>query len=237
MNARSYFKFYVSQVQYEIKAKNQLKFGVEINGSVKMAKVVQIDHILALIHFEEINRYEWIYVGSPRVSQIFRLYVKEKKLDNIINFQTYTACRTADVIMVDPFEQPDDRCEDNATFEPISTVNQCNGHAVKELDCSHDCVRSEDSVKLKQIGLFRRPILCGWKRHSRSYQTPCGLNLHSYQEIGEYLMATKSKLRIDCFDFSRNIDPSKDGSQAIKSIVSFFFLLTSLDIHENYVAN
>lgn len=225
LNARTYFKFYVSQIQYEIKARAQLKFGVEIDGLVRMAKAVQFDRILALIHFEEINRFEWIYLGSPRISQIFRMYIKEKKLDNIIAFRTYTPCRTADVIMVDPCEQLNDRCEDDAMHpsESIPRVNHSNDRAIKEHDCSHDCVRSEDSVKLKKIGLFRRPILCGWERHSRFYQTPCGRHLHSYQEIDEYLVETESKLRIDCFDLSRNIDPSKNYGQTIKSIVSFFF--------------
>lgn len=225
MNARSYYKFYVSQIQYEIQARNHLKFGVEIDGSVKMAKVVQVDRILALIHFDEINRFEWIYLGSPRISQIFRMYIKEKKLDSIIDFQTYTACRTAEVIIIHPYEPPDDRCDDDATriIEPISAMNQYNGLAVKEHICSHDCVRLEDTVKLKKIGLFRRPILCGWVRHSRFYQTPCGLNLHSYQEIDDYLMETESKLQINCFDFSRSIDPSENCSQVIKGTVSFPF--------------
>lgn len=226
----------MSQVQYEIKPKLQLKFAVEIDGSAKMAKIVKIDRILALIHFDEINRFEWIYLGSPRISQIYRLYIKEKKLDSIVDYQTYTACRTADVIMVEPFEEP--LCNDDATLmlQSISNPNQYNGRAIEQHECSHDCVRSEDCVKLEKSGLFQRPILCGWKRRNRFYQTPCGLHLYSYKEIDEYLMETESKLRIDCFDLNKNIDPSKNwrrSARAIKGIVSssFHWFSKPLDIY------
>lgn len=199
---------------------------------------MKTDHILALIKFEEVNRFEWIYLGSPRISQVFRLYVKEKKLDNVISFRTYTACRTADVIMIEPSSSPNDRqgdrCENNNTnmFEYFSALNHCNhsnGRGVKQHDCSHDCVQFEDSVNLTKCALFRRPILCGWKRLDRNYQAPCGLDLFSYQEIDEYLTETSSKLRIDSFDLSRDIDPTKSyNSNVVKINVSFSFSLKSL---------
>lgn len=191
-----------------------------------MAKVLKIDRILALLHFEKGNRFEWIYLGSPRISQIYRLYIKDKKLDNIIDFETYSTCRTSDVIMVDSCEQVDG-CEDNTSngLEPNSNMHQCNGRAArKKHNCSHECVRFEDGLKLENFGLFRRPILCGWERHSRFYRTPCGLCLYSDAEINDYLTETKSKLRIDSFDFSKNIDPTKNCGQAIKISVSFLFM-------------
>lgn len=64
LNARSYFNFYVSQKQYEIKATLRLQFVVELDGSMKMATVVEIDRNLAKLHFEDVNRFEWIYLGK-----------------------------------------------------------------------------------------------------------------------------------------------------------------------------
>lgn len=228
MNARLYFKFYTSQIQYEIKATEQLKFTVELNGEGKMARVVKIDRILAQIHFEEDDRFEWIYLGSPRIPQIWRRYVVEKKLDNIIEFQTFTACRTADVIMVDSVEQQDDRYEDDATnmSESFFTMNKSNGRAAKEHSCGHDCVRYEDYVDLTKIALFRRPILCGWERTARYYRSPCGLNFYSLQDIDKYLVETGSKIRIDSFDLTKNVDPSNNcgpwAANMAKDIVSIF---------------
>lgn len=257
LNARSYFKFYTSQVQYELKATNQLKFEIELAGSVRMAQIEKIDHILALIKFEEVNRYEWIYLGSPRISQLFRLYVREKKLDSIMDFRTYTACRTADVIMIEPSSSDQQRDDATNMHEHLSAmnrsnqVNYSNGRAAEQHDCSHECVRFEDGVNLTKFVSFRRPILCGefffrshiwnfftftiiipgWERFGRSYRTPCKLNLDSYEDICDYLEETQSKLRIDCFDFSRDVDPSKSyGSNVVKNNVSYSLVLKSFDI-------
>lgn len=165
LNARSYFKFYTSQVQYELKATDRLVFEVELDGSVKKAQVMEIDHILALIKFEKVNRFEWIYLGSPRIPQIFRLYVKEKKFDGIIDFQTYTACRTADVILIEPSssdQQADDATNMRAHLSAVrqsNHSNHSNGRAAKQHACSHECVQFEDSVDVTKFALIRRPIL------------------------------------------------------------------------------
>lgn len=199
-----------------------MQFSTELNGALQIAKVVKVDRILIQIHFEQANRFEWIYVGSPRIKQLYRQLIKGKKLDGIIEFKTYTACRTADVVMVDPFEivQVDNDAE---VAEAISTINQNDNRTVKEHNCGHECVRSEDMVNLESFGLFRRPILAGWKRSTRLYQAPCGLRLCSYADIMDYLMKTKSKLHINCFDFSKSIDPSRTYDQTIKINVSEFF--------------
>lgn len=225
-NARSYFKFYVTEKQYEVQATERLMIGVELNGSVHTANVIKVDRILALIHFEKANRFEWMYVGSPRISQLYRSYVISKKLDRVIEFKTYSACRTDDVILVDTRNQHDDqsdRSEDSAAPLPDSTsnVNDGNGRRHK---CSPACVLSEIGLKWEHIDSFRRPILCGWKRNGQYYRTPCGLNLYSLSDIHKYLAKTGSKLRIDCFDFTKNIDPTKKNTQIAKIPVSFCLL-------------
>lgn len=141
-------------------------------------------------------------------------------MDNFIDFETYSACRTADVIMVDPCDQQNDPHEDNSTtmIRPYSAMFPIDGREAKEHTCGHYCVRSEFNVNLTKISLFRRPIVCGWKRNGRYYRTPCGLDLYSYRDIAEYLAKTQSKLRIDSFDFSKTIDPSANSSPSIVKI-------------------
>lgn len=227
-NAKYYFQFYVSQIQEEIQAKEQLELCIEVNGEFPMAKVVKVDRILALLHFEGLKRFEWIYVGSPRIGQIFRNCITKKKLDNIIQFKTYSACRTEDVILVESFEKQNDRNDEDASavtamLDSKSIMNQRHDHATeREHSCSHECVRSEDNVELERVSLFRRPILCGWEHNSLYYRTPCDLHLYSYSEIEEYLVETKSKLRIDCFELSQNFDPSKYERHTNEIAVSFF---------------
>lgn len=200
-------------------------FGVELNGTIQKAKVVELDRILIKVHFEEANRFEWIYSGSPRIPKIYRLHLLEKRLDGIIDIQTYPLCRTDDLIFLDTCDQIDGTvAQASAT---TSTMNQCNNHTVTRHKCSPECVRSEDGVDLEKIALFRRPIVCGWKRtnvrYGRMYQAPCGFEMKSIPEVMDYLTRTESKLRIDSFDFLKN-DPSVEWKSQIASIsVRFHF--------------
>lgn len=100
---------------------------------------------------------------------------------------------------------------------------QSNDRVAREHNCSNRCVRSEMNVNLERTALFRRPILCGWKRTGRYYRTPCGVDLYSYQDISKYLTETQSKLRIDSFNLGKTIDPSTNCSPVtVKTYVSFF---------------
>lgn len=61
----------------------------------------------------------------------------------------------------------------------------------------------------KQVSVFQRPFLEGWQRKGNQhifYQAPNkGRCFHNLNEIGMYLDDTNSRLRIDCFDLSRDV--------------------------------
>lgn len=209
-NAKQYFDWFLRNERLEIRPKIGQILKVELNGNCEaMAKVLQVDSMLAQIHFEKENRFEWIYLGSPRISQIYRELVKTKRLDNIIQFKTYNTSLSAndDVVMFDFVHKPDDEPNKNY-IEPPSVPVIGLTRSTKH-DCCHSCVRSEDKFsKIEQYPALLRPILLGWKRSldKRYYVAPCGKSLHSLNDVDKFLFLTDSKLRIDCFDFSKNCD-------------------------------
>lgn len=185
---------------------------VELNGNCEaLAKVIEIDSMLAKIHFENVNRYEWIYLGSPRIYCICRALIKQKRLDNMIHYKTYTTCLSAndDVVMIDFVETPNKSTEE---VMPVLTP-KCDLIMPSKHDCCHLCVRLEDmpQIKIEEYGAFQRPLLTGWKRFGKEkkfYAAPCGVFLHSLNDVDRFLFLTDSKLRIDCFDFSKDCEIS-----------------------------
>lgn len=183
-----------------------------MNGNYEaIAKVLQIDFSVAQFHFEEANRFEWIYLGSPRIMAVYRELIKQKRLDKIIRFKTYKACRSAndDVVMMNFVEIPSNEPIRNETVPlviPKLSINLSAKH-----DCCHLCVSLEDKIgrNLEQYMAFQRPLLTGWKRfgHDKKYYVaPCGFRLDTLNEIDKFLFMTDSKLRIDCFDLSKDCD-------------------------------
>lgn len=85
-NAKPYFDWYFKNVRVEAHPKVHQTFKVELNGNCEaLAKVLQMqDKILAEIHFEEENRFEWIYLGSPRIFAVCRALIIQKVYKNIL---------------------------------------------------------------------------------------------------------------------------------------------------------
>lgn len=212
---------------------------VELNGVLERAEVIKVDNWLAKIYFESSRRYEWIYLGSPRISIIYRSLIRKKRLDHFINIKKYSTCLSAndDIVAIDVVEA-------NGTLErPLSVKNfhlqkATNSPALvkspgmhNQHKCSHECVRHEDSCDFKKIAshsVYQRPLIMHWKilrkgnrsNQKKFYQTPCGIDLYSLNDIDKYLAKTDSKLRIDWFDLNKNIKITAGSVQTTGKDVS-----------------
>lgn len=80
INAKPYFEWYFQNERVEAHPKVHQTMKVELNGNCQaLAKVLQIENkVLAKIHFEEENRFEWIYLGSPRIFAVCRALIIQK---------------------------------------------------------------------------------------------------------------------------------------------------------------
>lgn len=233
-NAKEYFEFYlISRNRIEVCPEIGQKCSIEMNGNRNAKAVIQkIDTLMALVYFEEVKRYEWIYLGSPRIFQVFRELIKTKALDKMIQYKTYKTCRSAndDVVVIDSFE-PDD--EQNK--KPVHKVDETvplpavtNNLKFGKHKCNHKCVSLEDDsrIQLEKYPTFQRPLLTGWFRLGKThrfYKTPCGLYLHRFNDIAQYLLDTDSKLRIDSFELGKNCEIrliTKDTSK-VEDVSSF----------------
>lgn len=209
-NARIYFEFYCSKEQFEL-TPEALRLGqelkIELDGeSSAIAKVVEVDRILIKIHFEKKNRFEWIYLGSPRISQIYRELIIRKRLDEYIICKTYKPCRSADIVVIDSIDEKD---------VAIPSLSYQNGRAADGHFCTSECVRErEEFVNFDENKKYLWPLWSGWfigmaptlnPREPLFYRTPCDIPLYTVSAIEAYLVKTESKLTIDCFDLGKNI--------------------------------
>ena len=103
---------------------------------------------------------------------------------------------------------------------PVPNINlDIRTHALRmsrhlQTECHHLCVGLENKISnLGQYSAFQRPLLTGWKRYGsdrKFYQAPCGVFFHTLNEIDKFLFMTDSKLRIDCFDLSKDCNIEKE---------------------------
>lgn len=216
-HAKSYFDFFLNKNQYEVKlSEEQKRLQIEMNGTFTVAKVKEIDGSLGLFHFEAANRFEWIYLGSPRISNIYREHIKRKSLDNEIEYKTYQTCLSAcdDVTVIDLLEPVEEVQEQQLPMDVLSDFNANHGQRrTSKHDCGPECVRldghpNEMNTSIERHAALQRPLMVGWLRsvaRTKFYCTPCGIKLYSYGEIDKYLVKTESKLRMDCFDLSTRV--------------------------------
>lgn len=161
--------------RFEICPNPQQNIEVELKGEIETAQVLKIDNQLAMIHFERARRVEWIYLGSPRISAVFKHLIKNKSIDDMIDYRTYSTIAHIDddIILIEPKNppnQPSIQPSLNATIlqGPANPPRAHDGH-----DCSHLCIRSEGTFDFKLIenlDAFRRPLLLGWKKKERFLQ-------------------------------------------------------------------
>lgn len=228
-NARTYFEFYGNNIQYEVEPTINASLNIELNGKLQKANVQKIDRILILVHFQKADRFEWIYVGSPRISHIYRELIKRKTLDKYIDIKTYKPCRSADVVMIDLIDDNSNPSNQSA----VASTSSANGVAIDLHVCSNDCVRGkEDTAKLERYRKTLRPVMAGWEINSDYYRTPCGIQLQSINAIEDYLEKTESKLLIEWFDLDKkviiqvslNILYNRNNFAELIIIFLFFFL-------------
>lgn len=209
-NAKPFFDFFLAQTnRKEVRPEVGQKCSIELNGNIKVrAKFVKVDALLGFVHFEEANQFEWIYLGSPRISQLFRALIKAKSVDKIIDYKTYNTCLSIDndneVIETIDLIDDDSTDDESLLFQAITSRTVSLKHK-----CSHKCVELKNGKQrqLQKFSALQRPLLTGWKRLGRIhryYTAPCGKNLKTMYNIDQFLLKTNSKLRIDSFDLSKN---------------------------------
>lgn len=155
--------------RFEICPNPEQNIEVELKGEMEMAQVLKIDNQLAMIYFERAKRVEWIYLGSPRISAVFKHLIKSKSIDDMIEYRTYSTIAHIDddIILIEPkiqLNQPSIHPSLNTTIlrGPAGPPRTHDGH-----DCSHLCIQSEDTFDfkvMKNLDAFQRPLLLGWKR-------------------------------------------------------------------------
>lgn len=197
-NARPYFNFFVND---PAKGFNRLNIGqsikVELNGVYENAVVQKVDAYVAQIHFINAKRFEWIYLGSPRISEMYRKLVKKSKLDNLIRFKRYMPFQSArdDILLID-----------TTRSDPVATP-QLASDVRPPKNAAENSSAQQVALKIQSTDAFQRPMLMGWSRKGKDnifYKTPDGSRcLHTLKEIDEYLARSNSELRIDCFDLSK----------------------------------
>lgn len=89
-----------------------------------------------------------------------------------------------------------------------------NYKPTKKLDrqhiCGRKCVREfEQNRQIFDFDPLKRPLLAGWTRKITGicyYIAPCGRSFNTIEAVYKYLLTTGSRLSIDCFTFSSNIE-------------------------------
>ncbi|XP_031638664.1 histone-lysine N-methyltransferase met-2-like [Contarinia nasturtii] len=223
-NAKSYFEWFLKQ-PHRLEVKDPeigMDLKVELNGSNENAKVLKVEHSLAHIYFEKQNRYEWIYLGSPRITRVYRELIKQKKLDDLIDFKTFKTCLSAadDIVLIDPVDEPE---ETNVEIDEIGPATASRAtKAPKTHKCSHECVQFEDKIKLGDYSILQRPFATGWHRNVNKkviYRAPCGLSLQNIKSVHKYLTNTDSKLNVNSFEFNKNCEIAPIDTDTAKDTV------------------
>lgn len=211
---------------------------IELNGQWKPVKCTELDGKLPMLSqfcFIDDNRYEYIYLGSPRIAQIWRRLVKEKLVDTVIDFKFQIKEDLKDIddcIIINPLPTPRRKFrptkvrENRHPFASIRTPIDCPDH-----QCHAGCLQ-EDRVLIEKYSLFHRPLAVGFKRIQGKadgqiwqwkkpyYLSPCNIKLTSINTIRNYLITTGSKLRIDSFSLDHNFEASENVQLPYSYVVS-----------------
>lgn len=232
-NARKFYDFYFNNGQSEcflpeVECAIGNKLRVFSNNKLEMAEVHKYSRKkpgLFLLYFRESHTAEWLYTGSPRIRSIWELLVKNKKLKRY-----HQANTTLIEVSSDSEEEDDDQPEqpkkerenppENASdlrqkivrLRPESLID--NYKPTRKLDrhhtCGRGCVRdNEMNHQIYDFDPLKRPLLAGWTRKRTGtccYIAPCGRPFIAIETLYKYLKITNSKLSIDCFTFSSDID-------------------------------
>lgn len=234
-NAQKFYDYYFYRVKtrrmMEIACVVEDSFMVFLNNRLELAKVLEYNKDerrgLMLLHFLKSNQAEWLYIGSPRIEKIWKYIHKDKQM------QQYH--QTNETLIEVSSDSEDEQCDSQQSPEKkplpidakdpkqktiiLSPHQLIDGYKeTRKLDRKHICGKScvRDFEKNRQIYDYdplKRPILAGWTRKITGicfYIAPCGRSFNTLEAIHKYLHTTRSKLTIDCFSFSSNIECMKE---------------------------
>lgn len=228
-NAKRFYNYYFNAIRTtklsEIRpTKFDCQLRVFLNGEFELAEVVEYDENkpgLVLLQYEKSRYAEWLYVGSPRLETVWMTINKNKKLERYHDANATLIEVSSDSEEEEDYKSPQkhplpanarDPLQKRITLQPSSLID--NYKPTKRLErghlCGRHCVREfERNLQIFEYDPLKRPVLAGWTRNVSGlcqYVTPCGRSFTTIEAVHKYLFNTKSKLTVDCFSFSPNID-------------------------------
>lgn len=228
-NAQKFFDYYFKGVQTSKLIELELRVNTEIrafvDGKAGWATVAEYNSKLpgiAQLHFWDPNQAEWLYTGSPRFELIHKSIVKDDRLKryqeaNMTLIEVSSDSEMEEDEYASPQKQPlpkdaKDPLQKRVMKRPDLMID--NFRPTKKLDrhhiCAHECVREfEKNGQIFGYDPLKRPLLAGWTRRITGicfYVAPCGRSINNIESAYRYLNQTKSKLSIDCFTFSTNVE-------------------------------
>lgn len=183
---------------------------------------------MAQFCFIRANRYEYIYLGSPRIHHVWRHLVEKKHVDGFVDFDFIKEVQDRDdCILIEPIPEPGrilrKKRPERAPLRPTKDRG-------KDHQCSSECLQ-EDGVQIEKYSLFHRPLAVGFKRIQGEsggqpwtwkkpfYLSPCNRKLTNINAIQNYLSTTGSSLRIDSFSLDQNFEPSENVQLPYSNVV------------------
>lgn len=256
-NARHFYNYYFKAVNEsqlrELKFTLGMTVGVYLNDQLDTATVVEYDGKkmpgIVGLQFRSANHGEFLYTGSPRLQGVFKEIVRDKKLQRFHNETMIVVSSDSEddeEEYVPPAKQilPSRSTESyqrKVKLEPELLIENYKSTEFRgrQHKCDRDCVRKfEKNRKIFEFTALKRPLLAGWQRKITGlcfYIAPCGRSFNTIETTQKYLRKTKSKLTIDCFSFSEDIDCMTDvvgytatGSQFFLNDVSVSDFSSSL---------
>lgn len=228
-NAKRFYDYYFNAIRAtklgEIRpTKGDCQLRVFLNGEFESANVVEYNENkpgLVLLQYEKSRYAEWLYVGSPRLETVWMTINKNKILKRYHDANATLIEVSSDSEEEEDYKSPQkqplpasarDPLQKRITLYPSSLID--NYKPTKRLDrrhiCGRNCVREfEQNGQIFKYDPLKRPVLAGWTRNISGlcqYVTPCGRSFTTIEATHKYLINTKSKLTVDCFSFSPNID-------------------------------
>lgn len=225
-NAKQFFDYYFNDLRRSKLVEMDCYVGnhyfVSWNSSFEIAEIIQYDRerpALALLLFTQSRILEWLYVGSPRFKEVSTEILKDKKYQDVNATMIEVSSDSEEEYddYVSPVKRPM-ITEKNLIQKEVCLFSHLlidNYKEPRDLGprhtCSNNCVRQyEENEKIFDFDPLKRPLLAGWKRKMADknyiYDAPCGRTCYTIENIHRYLMTTDSKLSIDCFCLSANID-------------------------------
>lgn len=206
-NARNFYKYYMT-IMDDPRLFNHFKIPVpdveqylriDLHCYWEQVHVYETQGELVRVFFMETNRYEWIWIGSPRIRQVWKAIMRDKNVN-----------RTAPIGAVIDLDESSEEIQlkteklESDILEYNEGLPQVYSHPGK---CTEVCNPYEKHHCMTKYQALARPYLAGWRRmvHKGTvlYRTPCGMSADDARVIRTILLNMKSNLSLDCF----SLDP------------------------------